>query len=347
MRQIAERAGVNRSTVSLALRDDYRLKPETRERIQAVAAEMGYRRNPTVAQLMTQLRAGQKHHFHSNLALLDFGISHVTPHTELRDGVDRHAHDLGYGLEVFHSKEITPSRLEQILIARGIKGLLITSLWGDNRLPDSYLPLWPKFSCCVIGGHTINPELHFVADDIYSTSMRAVEELRRLGFRRIGLAIHKRINIQMEHRFVAGYLAGHLRHSPLRHPPIHLLEPEVEAEPASRAKFLSWLERVKPQVVVCMQLEILEWIREAGYRVPQDVSVVHLDVFLGGKAWAGMLQKRALWGAAAVDTVVGQINRKETGLPTSPKCILIQSIWQPGDTLGAPPRLLTGKRVSP
>ena len=233
LRQIAERAGVDRSTVSLALRNDYRLKPETRERIQAVAAEMGYRRNPTVAQLMTQLRAGQKHHFHSNLALLDFGISHVTPHTELRDGVDRHAHDLGYGLEIFHGREITPRRLEQILIARGIKGLLITSLWGDNRLPDSFITLWPKFSCCVIGAHSINPELHFVADDNYSTAMRAVEELRRLGFRRIGLAIHKKINFQMEYRFVAGYLAGHLSHSPLRYPPVLLLEPD------SRAEFLS------------------------------------------------------------------------------------------------------------
>ena len=74
MRKIAERAGVNRSTVSLALKNNQRLKPATRKKIQKLAMQMGYRKNPTLAHLMSLLRAGQKKHFHSKIAVLNFGI---------------------------------------------------------------------------------------------------------------------------------------------------------------------------------------------------------------------------------------------------------------------------------
>ena len=71
MHQIAERAGVGKATVSLALRDDPRLRPETRQRIQRLAAEMGYRTNPTVANLMAQLRASRSSKYQAAIGLLN------------------------------------------------------------------------------------------------------------------------------------------------------------------------------------------------------------------------------------------------------------------------------------
>src|SRR5258708_3337364 len=133
MRQIAQRAGVNRSTVSLALRNDPRLKAETRQKIHDLAKEMGYRQNPTVARLMTQLRAGQQKHFRSNIAVLDFG-----PLGEIEQqiwiGARQRAKMLGYGLEFFHVRDFAAPRLEQILVNRGIQGLIISPLWGVTTL---------------------------------------------------------------------------------------------------------------------------------------------------------------------------------------------------------------------
>jgi len=50
IRQIANRLGVSTSTVSLALRDDPRVRPETRERIQALATRYHYRPNRLTGQ---------------------------------------------------------------------------------------------------------------------------------------------------------------------------------------------------------------------------------------------------------------------------------------------------------
>ena len=48
LRHIAERVGVSRITVSMALRDDGRISEVTRERVRAVANELGYTPNPRI-----------------------------------------------------------------------------------------------------------------------------------------------------------------------------------------------------------------------------------------------------------------------------------------------------------
>jgi LacI family fructose operon transcriptional repressor len=57
LQDIADRAGVCRATVSLALRNHPSLPLVTRTRIQDLARELGYRPHPLVAALMTYKRA--------------------------------------------------------------------------------------------------------------------------------------------------------------------------------------------------------------------------------------------------------------------------------------------------
>ena len=71
MQQIADAVGLSKSAVSLALRNDPRLPLATRLRIKSVADQMGYRRNPVVDNLMTQLRAGRQPSFQANLGLVN------------------------------------------------------------------------------------------------------------------------------------------------------------------------------------------------------------------------------------------------------------------------------------
>jgi LacI family transcriptional regulator len=46
-----------------------------------------------------------------------------------------------------------------------------------------------------------------------------------------------------------------------------------------------------------------------------------------------MNQNNDLVGAAAVDLVVGELHRNEAGIPTYPKCVMIESQWIEGTTL--------------
>src|SRR5687767_9601242 len=57
MQTVADRMGVSRATVSLALRNDPRLPKATRERVQAIARELGYRPDPLVSSHMVRVQA--------------------------------------------------------------------------------------------------------------------------------------------------------------------------------------------------------------------------------------------------------------------------------------------------
>jgi LacI family transcriptional regulator len=49
--------------------------------------------------------------------------------------------------------------------------------------------------------------------------------------------------------------------------------------------------------------------------------------------WSGMNQKNELVGSSAIDLLVGQLHRNETGTPDFPKCVMIESQWISGKTL--------------
>ena len=71
MAEIAAAAGVAKSTVSLALRNDPRVAPEAREHIQQVAESMGYQTNALVARLMAELRRSKKQSHVATLAMIN------------------------------------------------------------------------------------------------------------------------------------------------------------------------------------------------------------------------------------------------------------------------------------
>ena len=54
MHDVARMAGVSHQTVSRVLNDHPSVRPETRERVQAAIAELGYRRNPIARALVTR-----------------------------------------------------------------------------------------------------------------------------------------------------------------------------------------------------------------------------------------------------------------------------------------------------
>src|SRR4051812_49177178 len=70
MRAIAEQAGVTHATVSMALRNHPLISAKTRQKIQRIARNLGYRPDPEVAKLMRHLRLKHKPKFKSTIAAL-------------------------------------------------------------------------------------------------------------------------------------------------------------------------------------------------------------------------------------------------------------------------------------
>src|SRR5690242_15489714 len=121
IRAIAKRSGFSRTTVSLALRNHPKIPEETREKIKTVAKEMGYRPNPMVSVLMSQLQKSKKQQSTIGFLISSQNLQQWRRENglemELFEGARKRAADLGYELEPFSVAEsgMTSQRLNKIL----------------------------------------------------------------------------------------------------------------------------------------------------------------------------------------------------------------------------------------
>lgn len=334
MSAIARAAGVGKATVSLALRNDPRLRPETRERIQKVAEEMGYRANAVVSNLMAQLRASRNPKYQATIAIFNAGPERksLVTNTTFRAwmaGMKQRGEELGYALDEFwlEDPEMEPGRVRQILRARSIRGAVIAGVLNRREIPGRFDVLWEDLASVVVGVRPERPPLHFACNDQFSTAMHTAWELERLGYARPGLVIAPAIEQNIDHRFSAGFFAGWSQSEMEGRVPPWDFSPEKEKE------FGGWLRQYQPDVIVCTHPEIKDWVERAGLIVPDQIGLVHLDLTPELKGWSGMDQNNPLVGAFAVDLVVGQLHRNESGIPERPKCMMTESCWVPGGTL--------------
>ena len=334
MTAIAREAGVGKATVSLALRNDPRLKPETRQRIQAIADRMGYRANAVVSNLMAQLRASRNPKYQSTIGILN--ASHARDSLQKNNtfrawtsGLREHCAELGYGTDDFWLYEpgVGPERLRQILLARNIRGVVIAAVLDQRQLPPEFDILWEDLACVVVGIRPERPALHFACNDQFSTAMHTAWELEQLGYRRPGLVIDPLIEENIDHRFQAGFYAGKSVEE------LKNAIPLLDFHPAGQARFANWIQKFNPDVIVCTHPEVRDWLAGLGRQCPRDIGLVHLDLTPELHGWSGMHQNNETVGAFAADLVIGQLHRNETGIPDRPKCMMIESQWIPGSTL--------------
>ena len=334
LRVLAQAAGVSKTTVSLALRDHPRIRPEVRQRIQQLAAEAGYRPNALMANLLAQLRVSKTSAYQSTLGLICVAKDQSELHTvpTFRSwiaGCRARATELGYGFDQFwlHEPGISPARLVEILDARNIRGLAVVGFYEGEAIPRKFDLIWRRSAVVALGTRPTWPVIHFVSNDQYVTMVQAVRELVELGYRRLGLCLGNHVDDIVENKFTAGFWAAHHRLSTKWSVPV------FDVQTGVRERFARWLERYRPDAILTIHSEIREWIASLGLTVPGDMGLVQLDKSYESADWAGMVQNSELIGRSAMDMVIGQLHRNESGVPPVQKCMLINSTWSPGETV--------------
>lgn len=332
LQDVADRARVHRSTVALALRDHPRIPAETRERIKAVAEKLGYRMNPFVAALMQSRRSGSAVR-HATLA---FVTNYPTrygwrpQHHDRPDffpGAVERAEEFGYKLEHFWlaEPEMTPARFCDILVARGVHGLIV------GRMPPGQHALdlaWERFSTVALGMTLRSPRLHHVTENHFDTAWQAMQQCRERGYRRPGF-VYSEANDSpsVGDRWLGAYLLQQLKLRPEdRLPP-------CPGEPTDRATFAEWFRRQRPDALLVTHSQpVLAWLRELGIRVPGDVGLVELEdrPELGT---AGVYYDPAKIGALALEMLIGLMHRNETGIPADQHEVMLTGEWREGATL--------------
>lgn len=347
---IAKRAEVHVTTVSLAMRNHPRLPETTRKRIQALAEEMGYRPDPIMRALVAYRGKIMERRNTPTLAYVTnwttrWGWKKVTAHPDFYAGAEAMAKQLGYKLEHFWMREpgLTDGRLSRMLYARGINGVIIAS--HGREMGDAVQFDWPSFSAVKIDYFPHQPVLHNVTNNQCDIVRLAMQKVIAMGYRRIGFVMHRGWDHAVDHLWTAGFLCEQ-QHLPAReHVPAHIFPAPEPVEGwfnennapviADRAELEKWLERHRPDVVISKGAFVLPRFREMGLKIPRDLAFV--DVFLEdfGGATAGVRQNHQTVGGVAVEILAGQLQHNKFGVPEIPTTTFVEGTWFDGATCPA------------
>jgi LacI family transcriptional regulator len=341
MSAIAKRAGVSKNTVSLALRHDPQIPAATRERIERAARELGYVRNPVVAQLMAELRKTHPGGRRRTLALLNANLDPqaFTRHPTIPSyvtGCRRRATMHGYTLDEFwlHDPALHGEQLNRVLRARGITGLVVAGLMKENSLPPRFGVIWQSYAVVVTGVRTREPTLSFACVDHHALVLEAMERCRALGYRRPALVLERSIDRLVDGRFSAGFWLAQKNLPEADRLPAFL---DVEAARSDPALFQSWFRAQRPDVMFTLHTVVREWLSAIGVEAPRDIGLVQLERRRGCADWSGLEQHNDLTGEAAVDMLVSMLHYEEPGIPAYPRATLVGASWADGATTRALP----------
>ena len=337
MRDVAKRAGVSSMTVTRALRGDAHVSEVTRGKVLQAAEELGYRYNPAVSGVLTAIRRQEVADYRGKIAWLHVGnrehsMKRVPWERPLYDGVCRRAAECDYILETIWLEGLARSgagrkELTRVLHTRGIQGAVIPG-WHPSL--DGLE--WRRFACATSSVASFAQPIHMAGTDLLHGVRESFRRLRLRGCRRIGLIVHNLTDDTKPSIQRAGFLMEMSALPPRDRLPILRLPLKMRPE-THRGLFKKWLHRHQPDAVICGDEYILDWTRDMGVAVPDQLSLVHLGRHGYLTQWAGIDQHEDRIGAALVDLVVGQINRGEFGLPPFRKQVLIQGTWVEGKTV--------------
>jgi LacI family transcriptional regulator len=348
---IAKLAGVHKATVSRALRNHPTIPKSTRDRIKEIAQQAGYRPNPLVAMYQAQARASRPTAMQATLAwVTDYpDESSWRKFPWLRgyfEGARDRCEEMGYVLDEVridrqdgeNGEEV--ERMTRILRTRGIYGVILP-LMKDVRY------LTTKWENCIVtlvgSGHFVRSgdaddvESHFypqgfpVADrDLFYNTRLAIQNVRNLGYRRIGLVYSRYMDAESNGMVQGAYLSEHAQSSPGDTLPVLFIDKFKEGRPPA---FDDWLTKHRPDAILCVNPRIMDWLASLKLRVPNDIGLANLSLVEDVSSWSGIDEQHEAIGAAAVDLLVGALSRNELGAEPQPRKTLIPGFWRDGATL--------------
>lgn len=332
LQTIADAAGVTRATVSLAMRNHPRISEATRQRVQKLAVELGYRPNAEVSRLMSMLREQRPLTDRPVMALISdmpHRLSSASPPSPTWQGFATRAEALGYLPEEFQvTAHLSPARLTRILHARSVRCMVFAALLEPGIVAQMDLS---TFSIAAIGNFLHEPAISRCTSDKYANTLLACERLWSAGCRRLAIVIPARQEERVEHTFLSGYLIFHHLH---RHGGWRI--PLIFEEPWNIRKILDWLQKQRCDGVVAAYPELNEAFKARKGRTNHQPLIGLVNVMQPG--CSGINQRHDLIASGAVDLVDAQHRRNETGPPNRPKTIMIRGDWVDGSPDGPPPR---------
>ena len=336
LREIADKTGISRMAVSLALRNKSGVSEATRKKVLKIAKGLGYEPDPEVARLLSHIRVKKPVNTKACLALLTSGATSqdwkLYP-TERKyvEGAHARAKEYGYHIEEFWMNEpgMTLSRLGNIIWSRGIEGVIIAPLQSklSEKAPRSIRLDFNLFSAVEISETVEWPDLDRAVHNQYTSMFKALDELSDLNYKTIGLVLEEALDLRVNGKWTAAYLRYRNQWGAKRLPPPLILD--FPRQPA----FDRWFDRYRPNAIISVDRFGLHLLIERGLDIPGEVGYASLDVDGDANEYpdvSGIDQNSEIVGAAAVDMLVAAIHRGHRGIPVYPLRSEVEGSWRPG-----------------
>ncbi|MCF3649389.1 LacI family DNA-binding transcriptional regulator [Synoicihabitans lomoniglobus] len=328
---IAKELGLDKSTVSLALRNNPGIAKATLERVQGMADKLGYRPDPALSNLARQRWAGHETGSGAALAyLIDSRMANADQHRRFLDPARARAEGRGYLLHEFDLAEYSSMKAaSRVLNHRGIRGLLVPQFAHTNG-PSLFEMPAANFTVVCLDLGWVSVPFHIVAPDMFENTRRVWREVVNRGYKRIGGAIlsHTPQAVDDAARYGASAASQH------EFIPKKDRIPLLTTDHADRAGFMKWFERHEPEVVIAFISRVYDWILETGRRVPEDVAVASLSVFPDQTPEvSGVLRQVDNIGITGVDALIAAMHEHEWGIPTLQRKLSLEPIWYEGTSL--------------
>jgi LacI family transcriptional regulator len=332
---VAKAAGVSKTSVACALRNIPGVSKETRRRVLRIAHRLNYFPDARLTARMVGIRHAttkdllpiiwlntnrEKNAWHEQRFLSPY-----------REGAEERCRELGYRIEEIWTREpgLTMRRIAQIIDHQGIAGVIATDPARHIRLQ------WDRLAGVSIGGGLLAPALHRITMDSNFNLGLALKFLKRFGYRRIGVCLTEEADRFSRHdaRSVALYFNSTLPKSRRVEP---LFTPYFMKPSEDTPTVAAWLKRERPDAIVGCSSRLVKWARYAGYRVPEDIGVVHVAIEDDVSDWAGIYANKREVGRLAAEKLVSLIQNGQFGIPAIASSTLVPGSWRAGCTLLIP-----------
>ncbi len=336
---IAKKAGYHPTTISMALRNHPRLPAATTKKIQDLAKEMGYQPDPALGALVAYRRNASPKQQAAPLAYLtywdtEWGWKATQTHLSFYEGAIARAKELGYKIDHFWLGQpgVTHQRINEILLNRGIRGLIVASHMPGADLEPTLN--WEKFSSVKIDFVPTNLHVHTISNDQRAIVQLAFRKAINAGYRRIGFVLPHWYDSYVNHAWSAGFLASQLQVPEEDRIPLKLFD----TKPGSHSgvpvtEFEQWRLKHKPEVIISYSEFVKAAFEMLQIQTPNDFAYIDICPETKDGQHAGVFNNCTRVGELAVEILAGQLQQNQIGLPDYPTVTKVEGTWIEGESL--------------
>lgn len=270
---IAKRSGYSTATVSLALSDSSRIRPETKDLIRQVAQELEYTPSYIAQSLSTKST--------NTLGLVVPNISNPI-FSQMVSGIETYANSQGYNVLLGLSDSTTEKELHYLdmIQSKRVDGMIILPTFMDvleKKLNDE-AAFKSSIVLCGSSGASTGVDISFSKCDNQLGGYLAVEHLIKTGHKKVA-CIFPASDKQQYYSRQKGYKnALHAYGLDYDEQLIKICKPD---EDATYTATLELIQNQKPDAIFCLSdystISVMRAIFHLGLRIPEDIALIGYD----------------------------------------------------------------------